>query len=344
MALKVVVWTSGMTGRAGAKGVLNHPDLELVGMYAFSPQKVGRDIGELIGTEPIGLAATDDVEALLALEPDCVLYAPFRPNIDQVERILLAGVNIVSPMYKLAGAGYGQDAQARIAAACERGGATLYSSGLYPGSVNMIALAASGMMRRVDKISILESVDFSGYANEAMYRAMGMDLELDDPRAMGALEEACGSLKEVVRVMAGALDATLDEVRFEGTLAAANETTDFGFMTIQKGRIAGFKGVVSGVVGGVSRIECQFTWQMGENLTPAFPLVKGYLIRLEGDPTLEVRVATEHDAAGKRDTGAAATAMGCVNAIPQVVAAPAGVLNHVELPFVKARGRVGLSS
>jgi hypothetical protein len=344
MTLKVIVWTSGMTARAGAKGVLGHPDLELVGLYAYSKGKVGRDVGELIGVEPLGIAATDDVDALLALRPDCIFYAPFRPNIDHVEKILAAGVNLVTPMYKLAGAGYGPDAQARIAAACEAGGATLYSSGLYPGSINLIALAASGMMRRVDKITVLESVDFSGYANEAMYRAMGMDLELDDPRAMAALEEACGSLKEVVRVMAQALDAELDEVRFEGTLAAANETTDFGFMTIQKGRIAGFKGVVSGVVGGVSRFECQFTWQMGEDLTPAFPLEKGYLIRLEGDPNLEVRVTPEHDKERKRDGGAAATAMGCVNAIPQVVAAPPGVLNHIELPFIKARGRVGLAA
>jgi hypothetical protein len=339
--MKVIIWTSGMTARAGAKGVLNHPDLELVGMYAHSREKVGRDAGELIGVEPLGLAATDDVDALLALGADCVFYAPFRPNIDHVERILSAGINIVSPMYKLAGGGYGEEAQARIAAACEKGRATLYSSGLYPGNVNLIALAASGMMRRIDKISILESVDFSGYANEAMYRAMGMDLELDDPRAMGALEEACGSLKEVVRVMAKALGARLDEVRFEGQLAAANRTTDFGFMTVQKGRIAGFKGVVSGMVGGVSRIECQFTWQLGEDMTPAFPLEKGYLIRLDGDPGAEVRV-TPDKKGGAGDGGAAASAMGCINAISQVVAAPPGVLNHMELPFVKAFGRVGL--
>ena len=40
--------------------------------------KVGRDVGELCGLDPIGIAATDDVEAFLAVAPDCVSYMPYR--------------------------------------------------------------------------------------------------------------------------------------------------------------------------------------------------------------------------------------------------------------------------
>jgi hypothetical protein len=331
-----------MTAAAGARAIIIHPDLELVGLFSYSADKIGRDIGTLVGVDPVGIASVGTVDEIIAARPDCVFYAPFRPDIDHVEQLLLAGINIVSPLNKLAGDGYGADAQERITAACTKGGATLYTSGLYPGNACNIALAATALARRVDRITLLESVDFSDYPNEPMYRAMGIELEMDDPRAMTVLEESCGSFKESVRIMAHALDLTLDEVRFEGTLAAANRTTDFGFMTVTEGRIAGFKGAVKGIVNGVSRIECQFTWALGTDMTPSFPLRHGYLINIEGDPGLELHLIPDYAGKPATDGAATATAMGCVNAIHKTVAAAPGVLNHGELPLVVAQGRVGL--
>ena len=207
----------------------------------------------LAGIEPIGIRATDDVDALLALKPDCVSYMPFRPDFDHVVRILESGINLVTTMYMLAGRGYGDDVHERIKDAAARGQSSLYASGIYPGHANMVALAASAMCTRIDCISVLESLDMSGYANEQMFRAMGIDRALDDPEAPALVEGACGSFKEQIRVMARALEVELDEIRFEAEFGAANRTTDFGFMTIQEGRIAGFKGVLSGVVDGRPR-------------------------------------------------------------------------------------------
>src|SRR5689334_13238135 len=73
-ALRVVQWTTGKTGSAAVRGIVGHPMLDLVGCYAYSPEKVGQDIGVLAGLNPIGVAATDDIDALLALRPDCVSY------------------------------------------------------------------------------------------------------------------------------------------------------------------------------------------------------------------------------------------------------------------------------
>lgn len=184
---------------------------------------------------------------------------------------------------------------------------------------------------------MLESVDFTGYPNEPMYRAMAIDLEMDDPHAMAVLEEACGSFKESLRIMARALDLDLNEARFEGTLAAANRSTNFGFMTVAEGRFAGFKGAVKGIAKGVSRIKCQFTRTRGSHMTPSFPLEHGYPITIEGDPSLTVRVVPDYKDNPEIETDSAiATAMGCVNAIPSVMAAAPGVLNHQLLPFVRA--------
>ena len=73
---RVIQWATGGVGQAAIEGVLTHPELELVGCWVHSAAKDGRDVGELIGREPIGVAATTDVDEILALDADCVVYSP----------------------------------------------------------------------------------------------------------------------------------------------------------------------------------------------------------------------------------------------------------------------------
>ena len=153
--LRVVQWTTGKTGSAAVRGMIGHPVIDLVGCFAYSADKVGKDVGELCGIDPIGIAATDDVEALLALRPDCVVYTAYRPNFDHLERILESGVNVVTTMYMLSGEGYGEEPTRRIREAARRGGSSLYSSGVYPGHTPMVALAVSAMCARIEKITML---------------------------------------------------------------------------------------------------------------------------------------------------------------------------------------------
>jgi 2,4-diaminopentanoate dehydrogenase len=329
--LRVVQWTTGKTGSAAARGMIGHPVLDLVGCYAYSGEKVGRDVGELCGLDPVGVRATDDVEALLALEPDCVSYMPYRPNFDHLVPILESGANVVTTMYMLSGSGYGEEPTARIREAALAGGSSLYSSGIYPGHAPMVALAASAMCRRIDRISVLESLDISGYANEQMFRAQGFDLEPDDPEAPQLVERSCGSFKDQIGVMARALSVPLDDIRFTAEFAIADETTDFGFMTVQQGRIAGFKGVIAGMAGGRPVIECRFVWKLGERMTPDWPVTRGYELEIEGEPNVVVHLQSPE---GHFD-GAVTTAMPCVNAIPAVCAAPPGIVNQMDLPFVR---------
>ena len=335
--LRVVQWTTGNTGRAAVRALAGHPKLELVGCFAYSPGKVGRDVGELCGIDPLGVVATDDVDALLALRPDCVIYMPYRPDFDHLERILTEGINVVTTMYMLAGRGYGDDVTARLEAAAQRGAASLYASGVYPGHAPMVGLAASAMCARIDRITVLESLDMSGYANEQMFRSMGIDLEPDDPAASRAVEAACGSFRDQIAVMAHALAVPLDDIRFRADFARANETTDLGFMTVQKGRVAGFKGVVAGISVGVSRIECQFVWKLGEDITPNWPVEHGYVVEIRGEPDVRVRL----EPIGDHFDGAVTTAMPVVNAVPAVCAAVPGVVNRMELPFVRGAYIVG---
>src|SRR5687768_17359595 len=95
--VRVVQWTSGLVARQAVKAIAKRPDLQLVGAYAYSKDKVGRDLGELVGlAEPLGVTATDDIDALIALQPDCVLYMPVHPDIEHLTRLLRSGVNVVT--------------------------------------------------------------------------------------------------------------------------------------------------------------------------------------------------------------------------------------------------------
>ena len=328
--LRVVQWTTGKIGSAAVRGTLDHPALELVGCYAFSPTKTGMDVGELAGLPAVGITATNDVDALIALAPDCVTYTPYRPDPDHLVRLLESGINIATSMYMLAGDGYGNDVHRRLEAAAQRGESTLYASGIYPGHAPMVALAVSAMCTRIDRISVLESLDMSGYANEQMFRAMSIDRPLDDPEAPGMIEAMCGSFREQIRVMAHALSVELDDTRFEAEFGAANKTTDFGFMTVREGHIAGFKGVLSGMRDGRPVIQCNFVWKVGHDMTPDWPVENGYVLEIHGEPSVRVTL----EPIGPHFDGALTTAMAVVNAIPEVVQAAPGILNAGDLPFV----------
>jgi hypothetical protein len=93
---RVVQWNTGNVGKSSLKSIAANTTLELVGCYAWSAEKVGRDAGELVGIPPLGVAATNDVDELLALKPDCVVYNPMWIDVEELVRILSAGVNVVT--------------------------------------------------------------------------------------------------------------------------------------------------------------------------------------------------------------------------------------------------------
>ncbi len=90
---RIVQWTTGNVGKSSVRAITANPDYELVGLFAWSDDKVGRDVGELVGIGPLGVSATNDVAALLALKPDCVVYNPMWINVDELVEILSAGVS-----------------------------------------------------------------------------------------------------------------------------------------------------------------------------------------------------------------------------------------------------------
>src|SRR6201998_2607039 len=79
------------------KRIATQPDLELIGVHCYSPDKIGRDAGELAGLAPNGVRATGTIEEIIAAKPDVLTFHGVFPNEDLYVKVLAAGVNLVTP-------------------------------------------------------------------------------------------------------------------------------------------------------------------------------------------------------------------------------------------------------
>jgi len=180
MTFRIVQWTTGNVGKRSVRAVTLNPQLLLVECYAWSEDKIGRVVGEPCGIEPVSVAATNDVEALLALKPDCVVYNPMFAEIDEMVGILSAGINIVCTSEFITGhfVGEGRD---RIAAACEQGGSTIFGSGINPVFIQLFTIVSAGLSERVDKWSIVEAIDTTIYNSPTTEKPMSFGYPIDQP-------------------------------------------------------------------------------------------------------------------------------------------------------------------
>jgi len=341
-ALRVVQWTTGNVGRRALRAVLGNPGLELVGCFAWSAEKAGRDVGELVGLDPVGVAATDDVEALLALTPDCVSYNPLWPDVDEMCRLLEAGINVCSTAGFITGRALGTDAVARLDAAARAGSVSLFGTGINPGFANLFALVSAGICDRVDRITVLESADASGYASADTQRSVGFAHDPAAPATAAMTEAGSAVFGDAVALMGDALGVDLDDIAFEVEYARATRTMDLGFMEIPEGTVAGVSACWFGTVGERRLIECRVQWKMGEHMEPDWKLRHGYFVEIDGEPRvrsqLQILPPKDWSEADFMGLGMIMTAMPAVNAIPAVCAAPPGIVTHRDLPLVTAAG------
>lgn len=346
MTLRVVQWTTGNVGKQAAIAIARNPGLELVGCYAWSPDKVGRDVGELCGIEPLGVTATDDVGALLALRPDCVVYNPMWPSIDELVRILAAGVNVVSTPAFINGRRLGADRE-RLVEACARGGVSLFGTGISPGWAELLGIVLAGISSRIDKITIREAAHTALYDSPDTERPAGFGRPIDDPELQKTTAAGTAVFGEAVAMVADALGVELDEIVCDAEHAAATSDLDLGSWRIAAGCVAGVAASWQGRVRGRTVVELAVRWKKAPVLEPDWKIEDGYVIEVLGLPTvrstLQFLPPPDFQAKGLADfmvLGHVMTAMPAVNAIPAVVAAPPGIVSYPDLRLPLPRGLV----
>ena len=170
---RVVAWSTGTVGRHAIAGIDARPDLELVGVWVSSEEKVGKDAGELAGLgRELGVAATNDKEALFALEPDCIVHTAMVDDrifeaIADLTEMVERGINVVSsgPVLLCYPEALGLDEFVdAINDAGARSGASLHVNGIDPGWANdVLPLALSSLSQRIDLVRVSEIADYSTY-------------------------------------------------------------------------------------------------------------------------------------------------------------------------------------
>jgi 2,4-diaminopentanoate dehydrogenase len=340
---RVVQWTTGLVARQAVKAIVERPDLELVGVYAFSNDKVGQDAGDLVGLgRQLGIRATDDIEALIALQPDCVVYMPLHPDVEHVELLLRSGINVVTTAF-VTGRSLGGDVVARLDDAAQAGGVSLFGSGIHPGHTDLLAVIASAYCREVHYVRVLETADLSLWANNPNQDEFGWGRPANDPGHAADVERATAVDLDALDLLAQLMGLTLDDTRCEVEFAHATADLDIPGRPVKKGHVAGMDIRWIGICGGVEAVEVNLRWTLGTQIEPAWEQPATFFtLEVKGTPSMTLGLGLDYDdlsALSMDDMmglGQLITAMPVVNAIHAVIAARPGFLTHIDLPPVAA--------
>ena len=350
MAYKVIQWSTGNVGRHAVRLIAEHPDLELVGLWVHSADKAGRDAGELVGIDPVGVTATNDVDALLALDADCVCYtatADLRPGeaIADMARIAASGEEHrveLGRAARLSAARRADDAQAARRRVQRRGSVVLHV-GHRPGLGERPAAARAHRSVRVHRHAARD-----GSRQLRDVRAADGALRHDGLRPAARLHAAAAHPRRaVVRVgwhgegARGGLGVELDELREVHERLPAEETIDLGFGVVEKGTTAAMRFEVQGIIDGEPRIILEHVTRLDDTLAPDWPQPvghSGYRVIVTGNPSYTCDVQMMGDDGDHNTGGLVGTAARLVNAIPAVCEAAPGLLSVLDLPLVPGRG------
>jgi len=349
---RVIVWGTGFVGQAVLRGLIGHPRYEIVGVLVNDPAKDGRDVGEILGGPPLGLIATRDIEATLALEADAVAY--FGPNamhaetnLAHLESALRAGKNVVETSMGVFQNPERTPAEIRdrIERACRQGRSSFFSGGIDPGFANdLFPLTLLGLCGQVDSVRTTEFIDAGSYPDQASLRMLRLLSSMDEAPLMDTPGMMTGIWGGPLYMIAGALGVEIEGTREVYRRWGAQETVEFAQGRVEPGQCAAHRIELQGIVEGEPRIFIDHVHRLFPEAAPDWPRprldpVHANRVEIRGQPSIEQEtVFSDADTGEGNAGGCLATGMRAFNAIPAVCAAPPGILSTLDLPLIVGRG------
>jgi len=298
MTYRVLGWSTGGVGRLAIRAIARRPDLELAGVWVHDPEKHGVDAGTLAGIDPLGVAATTDADALLAMDADCVCYSASGQALDaaavpDMVRMLEAGINVVtvSTPGLVHPAGYEPEWRAQLEDAAARGNATLYASGIEPGFAgDQLPLTLMTMSDTVDSVRTQEIFLYDEYPVAfVMFEVFGFGKPMEHQAIMAMPGVQSGTWGPPVRMIADRLGAELDEIRETYEKVVTPRPLEVAAGTIEAGTVGAVRFETIGVVRGRDAIVIEHVNRMASDLAPEWPTAARdgtYRIAIEGNPDL----------------------------------------------------------
>lgn len=353
MSIRVAQVATGNAGMLTLRQLISDDRFDLVAVSTSTPDKVGKDAGELAGLDVVtGIEAVGDLDALIAASPECVVYCAMgdtRPveATNDVRKILEAGIDVVGSAPGTLQFPWGTMPQKvidKVEASARAGAASLYITGVDPGfASDLVPLALASTCQRIEQIKCYELADYATYDGaEVMFDLMGFGHPVDSTPMLflpGVLGLAWGT---AIRMMGTALGIEVDEIVEFWEAEPAPETYEIAAGTIKKGTIAALHFSISGMVDGHPAIVVEHVTRTRDDLRPdwARPPSGGgaYRVEITGEPNYVVDIvpSSEH---GDHNHAAIVAACGrIVNAIPDVLAAEPGIRTTLDLPLPTGHG------
>ena len=339
--LRVIQWATGNIGTRALRAVIEHPELDLVGLLVNDPAKAGRDAGELCGVAPVGIAATISVEEIVALDADCVLYMRQGTDIGELGRLLASGKNVVTTRGDFHHrASMDPAVRAEIEAACAAGGTSIHSTGSSPGFVTeALAFPLLSLSRRLDCLTIDEFANMeSRNSPDLLFNVMGY-AEPMRPFDQRRAEHLKGDFGSSLAQVAEAAGIAVERWEAFGELAGATRDLTIAAGTIPQGTVAAQRVTIQGLRGGNPVLRFRANWYCSREIDqPDWELREsGWRVRVEGDTPLDVSITFPVAPEAYPAFTPGLTAHRAVNAVAAVCAAPPGIRTTADLPQVIAR-------
>jgi hypothetical protein len=354
MVLRVAHVGTGNVGRLALIGLVTNPAFELTGLCVSSPEKVGKDAGALAGVDvSTGISAVDDLDAVLATKPDCVVYCAMGDTrlpeaMSDCMRILTAGINVVgsAPGLLMYPWGVMPDKYiARVEEATQQGKSSIFINGVDPGFTNdLIPFALAGTCQRIEQVRCVEIADYATYdGSTVMFEVMGFGRPLDEVPMLlqpGLLGIAWGS---AIRQLAAGLGIEIETTTESYEREPAPEAFDIAAGHIPEGGVAALRFEICGMSGGRPAIVVEHVTRLRGDLRPdwAQPAQPGgsYRVEITGEPSYAVDICPTSRNGDHNYAAILAAAGRIVNAIPAVVAAEPGIRTTLDLPLVTSPAR-----
>ena len=338
MTYRVIQWATGTIGRRALAASIAHPDLEVVGVRVYDPAKAGQDAGTLAGVDPVGVIATGDVDALVALDADCVLHMPSSNDLDELCRLLASGKNVISTCSELVHPrrALPADAVERLEAACRTGGSSLYGTGSSPGFISeVVPLAFLLLERSLRSYTIEEFADLSQRPSpKLLFEVMGMGRRPGTVDARRA-QHLRASFGPSLEALAERIGVSVDRVDAETEVAVATRKVTIAAGDIEEGCIAAQRSTVAAKSGDETRVAFRATWYCTDALEPAWSLgATGWRVTVDGDAPMVVDLAFPIGTDRLAEVTPGLTAHPAVNAVAAVCDAPSGLVSTTDLPVI----------
>lgn len=343
--LRVVQWATGNVGARALRRVIEHPDLALVGVYVHSADKVGRDAGELGGLKPVGIAATNRIEDVIALRPDCVLYMPHLMNFDEVCRLLESGANVITTRTEFQNPSMMDPAiRARVEDACKRGGTTIHGTGSSPGFISeAMPIVLTSIQRRLDCLTIYEYADnTTRNSPEMLFGPMGFGAKPEGGPNQAILQHMKEAFGGTLSLVAEAVGLPIDSVSVRGGLGVARHDVRIAAGLVPAGTVAATRTTVSAMRNGKPLMRFIATWYVSPDVDTDDGedwqfRESGWRVLVEGDCPMDINITFPVAPENYADMTPGLTAHRPVNMVRYVCEASPGIKTTVDLPQVIAR-------